>query len=85
VAAAGVKKESPFIKQLDELKKVILKRHQLEKWVDQDFNFFHKFVTGAFVKINDKQKLRIVRIEDCKENENGTSYKLADGKKKTCV
>lgn len=57
----------------------------MEEWVEQDFNFFHEFVVGAFVKIHDKQKLRIVRIEDCKENEKGQTYNLADGKKKTTI
>jgi hypothetical protein len=70
---------------LEELKKVMLKRHQIEEWVDQEYNFFHDFVVGSFVKIHDKQKLRVAEIVDCRENENGTAYRLCDGKKKTTI
>ena len=77
--------KSPYIGTLEELKKVMLKRHQVEQWVDQEFNFFHDFLIGAFVKIHDKQKLRIALIIDCRENENGTAYRLYNGKKKTTI
>lgn len=70
---------------MEELKQIVLKRHHLEEWVDQEYNFFHDFVVGSFVKIHDKQKLRIARVEDCRENENSNPYRLADGKKKTTI
>jgi hypothetical protein len=70
---------------MEELKPIILKRHHMEEWIDQEFNFFHDFVVGAFVKFHDKHKMRIARIEDCRENENILPYRVADMKKKTTI
>jgi len=70
---------------MEELKPVILKRHHMEEWIDQDYNFFHDFVVAAFVKFQDKNKMRIARIEDCRENEKIIPYRVADNKKKTTI
>jgi hypothetical protein len=42
-------------------------------------------VVDAFVKFQDKNKMRIARIEDCRENENIMPYRIADKKKKTSI
>jgi len=70
---------------MEELKASMLKRHHMEEWIDQDYNFFHGFVVGSFVKFQDKNKMRIARIEDCRDNETIIPYRVADKKKKTTI
>jgi len=57
----------------------------MEEWIDQDYNFFRGFVVDSFVKFQDKNKMRIAKIVDCRDNETIMPYRVADKKKKTTI
>eukprot|EP00347_Sterkiella_histriomuscorum_P024355 403331412 len=66
--------------QLDQLKKIILKRAKLEQWVE--YTYFKEIVVGCFVRFSFSGRYRLAEIVEVKENP-GNEYEL--GKFKTSL
>lgn len=53
-----------MIETLEDMKKIILKRQNLEEWVDEEFRFFRDAVIGCFVKVAFKKTYKLAEIVD---------------------
>ena len=58
-----------MIETLEDMKKIILKRQNLEEWVDEEFRFFRDAVIGCFVKVAFKKTYKLAEIVDAQEFE----------------
>ena len=72
-----------MVQTLEALSKAVLKRGQLEEWIDVKFDLLSQAVIGAFVRCNHKQKDRLALVIDAKDEDDCPVYSL--GKKKTKI
>ena len=61
--------DEDYVKSVDNLKKIVLKRGFLVRLSDEYFNYFRSLVIGCFVRVTFKKSYKLAEIVDAMEVE----------------